>query len=57
MTTAKGSTRGVGGVRRIVVSFDPETFVQISRRATRARHSFAEEVRLLVEFGLEDVEP
>lgn len=54
---AKGHARHPNGARRIVVGFDPETFAQISRRATKARHSFAEEVRLLVEFGLEDVGP
>lgn len=41
------------GVRRIVVSFDEETFAVVRLRAAKAGHSFAEEVRILVEWGLE----
>lgn len=42
------------GIRRIVVSFDPETFEQIRRRAASAGQSFAAAVRELVEWGLEE---
>ena len=56
----KGSTKrsSVGfpehikNARRIVVQFDDETFEQIRRRAVKAKTSFAEQVRLLVEWGL-----
>lgn len=41
--------------RRIVIAFDPDTFEQISKRAQHSKTSFAEEVRTLVEFGLESV--
>lgn len=44
------------GMKRIVVSFDEETFDDIVRRAAAKRRSFAEQVRTLVEFGLEDEE-
>ena len=40
--------------RRIVVSFDDETFEQIRTKAVAGGVSFAEAVRELVEFGLED---
>lgn len=39
--------------RRVVVGFDPETFDQIRTRAQQHRTSFAEEVRTLIEWGLE----
>lgn len=42
-----------GEMRRVVVSLDDETFEQVKRRAVLAGHSFAAEVRLLVEMGLE----
>lgn len=45
-----------GGVMRIVVCFDDETFDQIRARAVRKNTSFAEQVRQLVEFGLIDAE-
>ena len=38
-----------------VCAFDPETFEEIRNLATRAGISFREQVRLLVEWGLEDV--
>lgn len=38
---------------RIVVCFDDETFETIRQRAMAAETSFAEQVRLLVEWGLE----
>lgn len=44
-----------GAMVRVVVSFDEETFDQIRSRAIAQQSSFAEQVRLLVEFGLEDV--
>lgn len=39
--------------QRCVVGFDPETFQVIRDRAIREKTSFAEQVRLLVEWGLE----
>jgi len=50
---AIGSVKSRGS-RRIVVQFDDETFDVIRRRAKDAGTSFAEEVRTLVEWGLED---
>jgi hypothetical protein len=50
----RGVTRGIQ--RRIVVSFDDETFDQIRDKAVAEGVSFAEVVRQLVENGLEDVE-
>jgi hypothetical protein len=38
---------------QIVVSFDPETFAEIRGRAIQQQTSFAEQIRLLVEWGLE----
>ncbi len=38
--------------RRIIVSFDQETFQQIREQAATARNSFAEQVRLYVEWGM-----
>ncbi|KKN17941.1 hypothetical protein LCGC14_0960870 [marine sediment metagenome] len=35
------------------VRFDPETFEEIRRRAIKEGTSFAEQVRILVEWGLE----
>ena len=53
-TKAKGFSRGGGSdMRRIVVSFDTETFEQVRQRALAEKCSFADQVRLLVEFGLE----
>lgn len=43
-----------GGLKRIVVAFDDETFEVIRDRAVKAQTSFAEQVRQLVEWGLED---
>lgn len=42
----------VPGIRRIVVSFDEETFEQIRQRAADAKTSFAAAVRELVEWGM-----
>lgn len=50
--------RGVptpSGEIQIVCAFDVETFTEISRLAARSKNSFREQVRLLVEFGLEDI--
>lgn len=53
---ARGHQRHAGSeVRRIVIGFDAETFEQVRSRAVAAGHSFAEEARQLIEFGLEDV--
>ncbi len=43
------------GERQIVCSFDDETFTEIRTLANLARISFRAQVRLLVEFGLEDL--
>lgn len=54
-TTARGFTRCKdlkSAERRIVVSFDPDTFDQISAKAERDKQSFAAAVRDLVEWGL-----
>lgn len=62
MTVAKGCIRRGDAhgdhkcIRRIVVSFDDETFEEIRQRAVKAGTSFAEQVRLLVEFGMESAE-
>lgn len=51
-----GSLHHSTETRRIVVSFDEETFWQVRGLAVKAGTSFAEQARLLVEFGLEAVE-
>ena len=38
---------------QIVVAFDPDTFAEIRERAIRGQTSFAEQVRMLVDWGLE----
>jgi hypothetical protein len=43
------------GDRQIICAFDDETFAEIRALATRAGISFRAQVRLLVEFGLEDI--
>lgn len=48
---ARGLAHGVW--RRVVIALDDETFSQVRRRAVTAGHSFAEEIRVLVELGLE----
>lgn len=53
---AKGyRQKGEPGMLRIGISFDDETFAAINRLARKARISFNEQVRNLVEFGLEDI--
>lgn len=52
-STARGDGRQHGDLRRIIVSFPEETFAEIRERAERERTSFAEQVRTLVEWGLE----
>lgn len=42
-----------GALKTIAVRFDPETFTEILTRAEARGVSLAEEVRLLVEWGLE----
>jgi hypothetical protein len=49
---AKGVRHGPNDMR-IVVSFDDETFAVIRKRAIQRGTSFAEQVRQLVEWGLE----
>lgn len=44
------------GLVRIVCAFDEETFAQIRGRAVKEQTSFAEQVRQLVEWGLEEAE-
>lgn len=51
---AAGVRKGTN--RRVVVSFDDETFDAIAARATAEQTSFAAIVRELVEWGLEDAE-
>lgn len=53
MALGRGSISGKRNLRRIVIGFDDETFAQIRQRATREKSSFAEQVRLLTEWGLE----
>jgi len=54
--STKRSTAGFpehyADLRRIMVAFDEETFADIRARALSAQSSFAEQVRLLVEWGL-----
>jgi len=51
---AAGSVpRGKRHQRRIVIGFDEDTFAQIRSRAAAQRTSFAEQARLLIEWGLE----
>lgn len=45
------------GRRGIIVEFDEGTFEHIRRRALNQTTSFAEQVRMLVEWGLESVKP
>ena len=45
--------RGFGEVRRIVIVFQDEMFSKIRDRAIKNKTSFAEQVRLLVEWGME----
>lgn len=50
--------RGVAlpsGERQIVCAFDDETFSEIRALAAKAKISFRAQVRLLVEFGIEDI--
>lgn len=49
----RGVQRGADTMKRIVVSFDTDTFDELHRRARRDGTSFAEQVRQLVEWGLE----
>lgn len=50
---ARGIQRTDGSGLRIVITFDPDTFGQIRDRAERLDTSFGEQVRTLVEWGLE----
>ena len=59
MIPAKGSThKGKGrpqlnGRRRTMIAFDDDQFEEIRQRAVWGKTSFAEQVRILVEWGLE----
>lgn len=55
-TTRRGNGRKPGVLRRIMVAFDDETFDRLRQMAARDQSSFAEQVRLLVEWGLEAVD-
>ena len=53
---AKGVAQGVSdkpGLKRVVCAFDEETFDQVRARAIAQNTSFAEQVRQLVDWGLE----
>lgn len=49
----RGHARRPEGLRRIIVSFDVETFEEVCQRAEADGTSFAAEARMLVEVGLE----
>lgn len=55
MTPAKGALRifGTSEWRQINICFDQEQFDEIKERAVKEKTSFADQVRLLVEWGLE----
>ncbi len=50
---ARGMRTKPGGPLRIVISMDEDTFNEVRSRALRAKLSFAEQARLLIEWGLE----
>jgi hypothetical protein len=52
VASAIGARRQYAGWRRIVVSFDKETFATLRKRALDEGTSFAEQVRALVKDGL-----
>lgn len=54
-TPAKGHR--CNGHVRIVCAFDPDTWAILSARAAKRQTSMAEEVRTLVEWGLEADKP
>ena len=43
----------VGALRKIVIAVEHETFETLRNRAIRDNTSFAEQVRILIEWGLE----
>jgi hypothetical protein len=54
---SRGDHRGeYGDMRRIIVAFPEETFALIQQRAAKEQSSFAEQVRTLVEWGLDSEE-
>ena len=59
MIPAKGSThKGKGrpqlkGRRRTMIAFNDDQFEEIRQRAVKEKTSFAEQVRLLCEWGIE----
>lgn len=52
---ALGLLRG-NGMRRLVIDFDDEMFAALRSRAVRERTSVGEQVRTMVEWGLESAE-
>jgi hypothetical protein len=51
-----GHRRSPNEMPRVSIAFDEDTLSQVQQRANRAGHSFGEEVRILVEMGLETME-
>jgi hypothetical protein len=51
--SSAGSPEHYADLRRIMVAFDEQTFQEIRMLAIERQTSFAEQVRLLVEWGLE----
>ena len=49
---AIGSCRTAAGMRKVVCTLDPDTFAEIRKRAVAEKTSFAEQVRMLIEWGL-----
>lgn len=54
--SAKGYQKGDSELRRIVISFDSETFEAIRSKADTEKTSFAEQVRTFVTWGMEGAE-
>lgn len=53
---AKGFVRGKV-MKRVVISFDDETFDALRELAVKEQTSFAEQVRLHVEWGMDATRP
>ena len=53
---AKGTPCNKTGLIGCHVRFDPETFKEIQTLAKKSKSSFAEQVRCLVEYGIESIE-
>jgi hypothetical protein len=52
-----GHCRGASGLRQMMISFDEDTFAEIRRLAETEKSSFAEQVRILVQWGLDSSNP